>query len=124
MSNQEKMAELADKIFAYKQKLSAFKKMHEDLISGLEEKLHALMTEGKCETITGGKAIARMKPKKTVVVEDWSALQEFVIRHRAFDLLQKRITESAIIARHDSGETVSGCKIDSKQVLSILELKE
>jgi hypothetical protein len=124
MSNQEKMAELADKIFAYKQKLSAFKKMHEDLISGLEEKLHALMVEGEHETITGGKAVARMKSKPVAIVEDWSAFQSYIIRHQAFDLLQKRITESAIIARHDSGETVSGCRIDSKKVLSILELKE
>lgn len=124
MNVQEQMAALTDDIFYHKKKLAAVKKVHEEIIGRLEEQLAALMTTEKLDNVTGDKSVARLKPKTTVVVEDWSALQEYVIRHRAFDLLQRRITESAVIARHDNGETVSGCKVDTKQVLSILELKE
>ena len=124
MATEKQMAELVNHITQIRTKKTAMQKLYEDMIADLEERLRFYMSEAGVATVTGAKFVARTKAKTTVNVTDWYALQQYVIRNSAFDVLQKRITEGAIIKRHEAGETVSGCELGEKTVLSFSEIKE
>jgi len=42
------------------------------------------------------------------VATDWNALSDYIVKHKAVDLLQRRLTESAVFARWGDGIQIPG----------------
>jgi len=59
--------------------------------------------------------------KTTPLVTDWAATLEYIRSTGSIDLLQKRLTESAIKARWGSGVDVPGVSKFDKYVVTILK---
>lgn len=61
---------------------------------------------------SSGKAFGvNLKKKDKIVSNDWLAFYAYIKEHDAFDLLHKRITESAVQLRLDDGQTVPGIEL-------------
>jgi hypothetical protein len=56
----------------------------------------------------GRRFIARVKTDDKIVVEDWPTFYAYVAKYKAYDMLQKRLSEAAIQARLDDKKKVPG----------------
>lgn len=65
----------------------------------------------------GGSADIVTKDKPYIV--DYSALETYIVENRAIDLLQKRLTESAVKLRWDDGIAVPGVGVMTEQKLQL-----
>lgn len=52
------------------------------------------------------RATLRVKPEPTA--EDWEAIRKYVTRYKAWDILQKRLSTTAIKERWDDGKQIPG----------------
>jgi hypothetical protein len=71
----------------------------------IDQMLHAksvLYKEGENE------ARMNMTEEPMVTVDGWPAVLDYIIKNKAPDLLQKRLTASAVKARWDEGEVIVG----------------
>ena len=84
--------------------LSAVKKQESELEAELLRKLDGAKLEG-CKTT---RAHAVVTAGKNAVIEDWNRFEEFILEHRAFDLLQRRVAKQAYQLRIDDGVDVPG----------------
>jgi hypothetical protein len=121
-TNLGELADLYDKIRAERiaiDKLSEEKKAYEST-------LRAALIEGLKKanlSVAGGTRVrATLGTKHVPQVRDWTALYEYVRKHRAFELLQKRISTTAVVERWDSGKTVDGIDAIVVDDLSINKL--
>lgn len=64
-----------------------------------------------------GKVTLRIKDKP--VAQDWEAIHHYIKEHDAFDLMQKRLTESAVAVRWEDGLEVPGIGVFPVPVLSL-----
>jgi hypothetical protein len=51
---------------------------------------------------------SRIVVKQKAFISDWTALNEYIKEHDATDLLQKRLTETAVRLRWDDGIAIPG----------------
>lgn len=84
-----------------------------DRLEEKEKKLKALviakMKEAKATSMGGLKYGANRDPnKKKPVAGDWSKIYAWIAENDAFDILQKRLTETAVQARIDDGIEIPG----------------
>lgn len=86
-----------------------------DLTMGLDIKRGHLVNEGQYQM--------KAAPKQVVVVEAWSVLLNHIRDTGEVDLLQKRVTESAVKERWGAGLTVPGTKEDNKWVVTVTKLE-
>jgi hypothetical protein len=63
--------------------------------------------------------VLKANPKETVLVRDWAAVLGYIKETGEVDLLQKRLTESAVKARWDVGATVPGTEKSHKWAVTI-----
>jgi hypothetical protein len=56
----------------------------------------------------GKVATASLSPRTVAQVEDWEALQKYIKKTGAFDLLQRRVNDAAFRERLDAKKTVPG----------------
>ena len=61
----------------------------------------------------------RAKRKDVATVRDWSATLAYIKETGQVDLLQKRLTDSAVKARWDAGVEVPGVELTHKYVVTI-----
>lgn len=71
------------------------------------------------QTLNEGPYTMTATAKPFVIVEDWDAALKFIKENEAVDMLQRRVTESAVMARWDDGITVPGMKKDQKWAVKI-----
>jgi hypothetical protein len=58
--------------------------------------------------VQGRVAVAEVRDAPSIMVTDWPALHAFVKAQDAWDLIQKRLTQSAVRTRMERGEEVPG----------------
>jgi len=73
----------------------------------IEQMLHgdlkgSVLKEGENE------ARLNMSEEPMVAVDGWPAVLDYIVANKAVDLLQKRLTASAVKARWDEGEVIVG----------------
>lgn len=56
----------------------------------------------------GTMATASITKDDQANVKDWSALENYILEHKSFDLLQRRVSITAIRARWDNDESLPG----------------
>lgn len=68
--------------------------------------------------------IYNAKRKEVIQAEDWPAISKFILETGAVDMLQKRLTESAVKARLDAGVDVPGIKKSFKWDVKVTKVLE
>jgi hypothetical protein len=81
--------------------------------------LTSTMVDGNIVELEADEFIAKRKSVNSPLVNDWAATLEYVRATGQVDLLQKRLTESAVKARWDSGVDIPGVDKVVKHTVTI-----
>ena len=100
-----------DKIHALRQKRDMIAATYDDQIKALTAQAEAFMRGAQIEKASSDKATAFFRKVNAVKVQDWAKVFQFVEEHQAFDLLQRRITPTAVIDRQAAGEMIPGLTV-------------
>lgn len=76
--------------------------------------IHDMKASGLTE-FQGSRIVVKQKP----YISDFSALEEYIVEHRATDLLQKRLTESAVKLRWEDGIAIPGVGLAEEEKLQL-----
>lgn len=90
--------------------------------SALREHIIATLPVSQATGVAGKRARVTVKPKEIPQVDDWSALHKYIKRTGAFDLLQKRLSDGAVLDRLEDGKKLPGVSIFHTKTLSINKL--
>jgi hypothetical protein len=74
----------------------------------LKEYLLSNLSKSKAEGITGKLATVQVVPASIPQVKDWPALYKYILKKKAFELLQRRLTDSAVAEKWEAGEAIPG----------------
>lgn len=70
--------------------------------------LIARMLEAKTGAMASEKHLAKLHTKETPTPKDWGLIHQYIVQHDAWELVQKRLTVSAVEERWQSGEVIPG----------------
>lgn len=105
------MGACADKLFELRNKRLAMQK-EADAVAAEETALknHIIKNLPKSEAsgVAGKLARVTVVTKEIPQVKDWDAFYKYVKKTSSFDLMQKRITDSAIKERWEDGKEIPG----------------
>lgn len=82
----------------------------EELLKAIDDKLLVLMVAEKVDLFQTDVGRAKLTPKEVGVVDDWDKFYAYVKRKNAFELLQRRLNNSAWKERLEHKEFVPGVK--------------
>lgn len=77
------------------------------------------LTAAKVESGKYGKINLTVKTKSVPRCTDWPGFHAYILQTGNLDMLHKRLTESAVMARMDDGEYVPGIVKDEKTTYSV-----
>lgn len=104
-------AQAADLLYRLKQARLEADKVAKDL-KDRENKLKAYLIaelpQSDAKGVVGQLARATIKSKNVPVVEDWDAFYKHIQATGQFELMQRRVSDSAVKERWDNDETVPG----------------
>lgn len=115
----ETLGACADRLFDIKSKRLALEKEAEEWQKQETELTeHIIRVLPKSDTGAMGKhhkvqVITKVKPRVT----DWAAFFEYVRKHKAYELVQRRVSEGAVQERWDAKKTVPG--VDTFTIVSL-----
>ena len=70
--------------------------------------LDALVASKSTTGVAGKVALASLVDKEKLVVEDWDELYKYIYKHKAWELLQRRLGEEAAKERLNDGLVIPG----------------
>lgn len=117
-------ADLADLLFARKAQASALSqqvkafKVETDII---KDHLIGLLRKKEMVGVVGENGKATLRVTLEPQVDDWEDLRDYIVKHRAFELLEKRLSKSAAAERHEAGKKVPGVSWVESTDLSITQ---
>lgn len=88
--------------------LQKFVELLEKRESSIKEFLINKLPKGKSSGVRGKIAYVEINTKAIPAVKDWPKLYAYIKKNDAFELLQKRVTESAVEERWENGTDVPG----------------
>jgi hypothetical protein len=74
----------------------------------LKDSIIRLMREQGILTLGASLATVKLQPKEKPQVQNWESLYDYILVTKEFDLLQRRLTETAVKLRWDEGKDVPG----------------
>ncbi len=92
------IGEEIDDLFELREKYYAAKKIADDLYTQVQEGQNVIyehMEENKLDKASGTKATVSLKESVIAHVKDWDKVYNFILRNKAFHLMQKRIADAA-----------------------------
>jgi len=107
----------ADRLALQKQ-VDSLKQEEDDLMYEITKELH---DKNLTQLVIDGVHISRTV-KVASLVTDWPAFLEFVKTTGSVDLLQKRVTESAVKLRWDAGVTLPGVDKTTKDSITVTKI--
>ena len=113
----DKLYELEEERAAAQRVLDGIKKMYNEL----EEHLIQTLPKDELDGAIGKTATARIKRTNVPTADDWDAIRAYVVKKNAWDLIQKRLSTAACIARWDDPKvkTIPGVGVFTKISLSL-----
>jgi hypothetical protein len=111
--------DLQQKRLAIKREMEAKIKEISSEEDALEEHMFALFGNEALERASGSRANGTIKKTTVYNVKDWDLFYQFILENRAFDLLHKRVTVSAVAERVESGVAVPGTEPFTKMEINI-----
>lgn len=121
-SDQRAVAGLVDKFYQLREQRYALQRRAaaiEEQEKGLRAALIEALPKAGATGIAGKIARAQLKTKRIVRVSDYEKLYEHIRKERAFDLLQRRLNESAVNERWEAGKTVPGLVPDTVTTIEL-----
>lgn len=108
------------------EKQAAELKAEEDMLRDMvkHELMARLDQDGTLYQPPGMKVKAELKMRAEAVVYDWTEVQKYIIATGSFDLLQKRVTVTAVRQRWEVGQEVPGIKQEQVFDVTISKVKE
>ena len=104
-------AACGDLLYQTRQERLEAQKVVDDL-AALETRLkdHLINTlpKDKASGISGKIARVQLEPEDIPIVEDWDKFRAYMVRTKAWDMLQKRINPKAVMDRRNAGKKVAG----------------
>lgn len=117
-----KMGACADKLYLLREKRLAMQK-EVDAVEAEEKALkeHIIQTLPKSEAsgVAGKVARVTVVSKTVPRVADWDKLYKFIKKTGSFDLLQRRLTDTAIQERWEAGKAVPGVETFNAVTVSL-----
>lgn len=111
----EQYHSLREQRLALQRQADALEQKEKDIIYEITTK----MVSSDISTLIDGGYKAVMVIKPQALATNWPAILDFIKQTGAVDLLQKRLTESAVKARWDSGVDVPGVDRSEKHVITV-----
>jgi hypothetical protein len=88
----------------------------------IKDLLIANISKSDSTGISGLVARATVKVNRVASVNDWPKFYAYILKNKAFELLQKRVTNSAVLERVEAGEKVAGVELMDVPMVSITKL--
>lgn len=107
----KQLANMVDDFHSARQERLRLKRLMEDKQkeeTNLKESLILHMRAQGVSVIGGAILTVTLKSKIVPKAEDWGVLYDYIREHDAFDLLHRRLTETAVKARWDDGINIPG----------------
>lgn len=108
------MGVLADRLEHARAQRLAADKIAASLKSDEYTLLHQLiseMEENNLSSVGGKSCIVKRTVKHRAIANDWSLIQAYIRENDAFDLLHRRITDSAVLLRREDGIEIPGISL-------------
>lgn len=118
----KKLAVAADKLYTIREKRLALQK-EVDLLQAeettLKDYLINNLPKSEATGVTGKLARVTIVLKPIPQVKDWDKFYAYVKKHNAFELLQRRLGETAIKERWEAGANIPGVEKFNATTVSI-----
>jgi hypothetical protein len=115
-----KISELIDRIESVQKKRDRVVSMLDEQITALRSELEgAMKAAGIVEAVGRSGARASWRKIQSVKVNDWVKFYQWMFQAKAWDVLQRRVTPNAVLARIKAGERVPEVIVETKDVLVV-----
>lgn len=115
----------ADMLYETRRKRLALQKQVEALEaeeSALKEHIIATLPKSDASGVAGKVARVTVSTKDIPQVKDWPAFYRYVQKHKAFDLMQRRLADVAVKERLEAGEKLPGVEVFNAKVVNLNKL--
>jgi len=116
-----KLGELIDQLWTneqdQKQLTTALETLRKDAAT-LEVTIMNLLKESGIESAKGENGNVTLKKDTVPAVKDWDKFYAYIVKNKAFELLQKRVGLKAYRERLEEGEVIPGVEAFEKETLS------
>lgn len=105
------LAACADILYTTRESRLALQKDVDDLKDFetlVRDHLIANLPKGEASGIAGHLARVAIVTKTTARVEDWDAVHTYIVKHKAWELMARRINDAAVRERWEAGEEIPG----------------
>jgi hypothetical protein len=116
----DKLYKLRQERLKLQQVLESLKKEETELKNYLIDNISKFDSSG----VMGKIASVRIITKDVPQVDDWDQLFKYVHKHKAFDLLQRRVSSEAVRQRWEEEQTIDGISTFTVVDVSITKNKE
>ncbi len=117
------MSNILQTIFDLREQRLALQRQADKLEQQEKDLMYTLTTDMVASEVTEangeGGYTAKLKTVNAPLVQDWPATLEYIRATGQVDLLQKRLTDSAVKARWDSGVDIPGVDKTVKHTVTI-----
>lgn len=93
-----------------------------DQESAIKEALINALPKGEATGVAGKIARVSIKTKEVPQADDWTSIQAYVKKHDAFDLFQRRLSDTAVKERWLAGEEIPGVAHFNKVEVSCVKV--
>ncbi len=117
-----KLGKDIDKYLKLKAKITAANKAVKELeskASEMQSNLIELLEDRRLETFGTSIGSVKLQKKDTCIVKDWPKFYKYIIKNNAFELLQKRVGQTAYVEYRENGKKIAGTENMIKKALSI-----
>ncbi len=121
-----KLGEQIDSLYEFDRKIKSVEESLRGLKSKraeLETKLLRAFDKEDIDGCKGKRGLARIKKARFPSIKDRRKFDKYVIKHKALDLFQNRVSSTAYFARLEDGEAVPGIAIFERIGVSITKRK-
>lgn len=125
MKKQDPIAALVDQLFKLREKRYKLQRAAtaiEEQEKDIRARLIAELPKHDATGIAGKIARAQLEVKRVWRVQEWDKLYAYIGRTKAFDLLQRRLNESAIKERAEAKRPVPGVAAEAITTVSLHKL--
>lgn len=115
----------ADRLYALREKRLAMQRevdLVEEEEKALKEHLINVLPKSEASGVSGKTANVKIVTKEIPQVKNWPSFYAFVKRNGAFELLGKRLVDSAVKERWEAGEKVPGVESFTAVTVSITKI--
>lgn len=116
------LADCADLLYQKRQERLAIEAQAKAMAreeEALRDHIMVELPKQKCEGVIGKVAAVKIESKTKIDVVDWPAFFAWAAKHDAWDCVQRRAVQSAIVDRQQAGIKVPAVESRTEEVLSL-----